>query len=103
MSESPTPQTEQPKPQTPEQRLAEINTQIQQFKSDWDAIKTAKTEVDSIKTALSEARGAVDADISAISETKDNFKNLKKQTQDHLNQLNAKAESLIFAPSTGSL
>ncbi|PJB72803.1 MAG: hypothetical protein CO093_02165 [Alphaproteobacteria bacterium CG_4_9_14_3_um_filter_47_13] len=94
MSENPTTQPEQPKPPTPEQRLADINVQVQQFKNDWETIKTAKVEVDGIKTALSEARGAVNADITAISETKTNFQNLKKQTQDHLNQLNTKAENL---------
>ncbi|MCB9988320.1 MAG: hypothetical protein H6868_03175 [Rhodospirillales bacterium] len=90
MSENP----EQAPQLSPEERLAQLKPQLEQFRNDVEAIRAGKAEVDAIKTALSEARGSVDADVRAISDAKASFQALKRQAQTHSNQLSEKLEAL---------
>ncbi len=75
-------------------KMDELQASIQQFNNDLEHIKAARVEVEQIKTALSEARGSADADITAMSESKETFQNLKKQAQAQSTQLKSKSDDL---------
>ena len=71
---------DKPNNQSIDERLASVTQQINEFKTLFGEVLDLKEEISKIRSDTSEARGAINTDISAYNESNEEFKSLKSKT-----------------------